>query len=70
MFSVERFSGTYVLCEDEDGRRLTLLRAALPGGLREGDLILWDGGWKIDRAAAAARRARLRELERRLIGTE
>jgi len=66
MLSVERFEGDYALCEDENGRRVTLLRAALPKALREGDLLLWAGAWRIDRDAAAIRRAALREKAARL----
>ena len=66
MLSVERFEGAYALCEDEDGRRFTLLRAALPKALCEGDLLLWEDAWRIDREAVARRRAVLREKAERL----
>jgi hypothetical protein len=67
MLWVERFEGAYALCEDENGRRVTLLRAALPKALCEGDLLLWEGAWRIDREAVARRRAVLREKAERLI---
>ncbi len=66
MLSVERFEGAYALCEDEDGRRITLLRAALPKALREGDLLVWEGAWRIDTDETARRRAFLREVAERL----
>jgi len=65
MFSIERFAGAYALCEDGDGRRVKLLRSALPADAREGDLILWEGAWRIDGTATAARRA---QLEKRTAG--
>ena len=68
MLSIERFEGAFALCEDGGGRRVTLSRAYLPDGAREGDLLLWEGHWRIDADAAARRRATLLERQKRLFG--
>jgi len=68
MLSIERFTGAFALCEDGEGRRLTLSRARLPAEAREGDLLIWEGRWRIDAAAAAERRRKISERQRRLFG--
>ena len=67
MLSIERFAGAFALCEDAEGRRVTLLRAKLPEEAREGDLLLWEGRWRIDAAETAARRAAIRKRQETLL---
>jgi len=69
MLSIGRFEGDFALCEDETGRRVPLLRTALPADAREGDLLIStsDGRYAVDRTATAARRRAIaKNRDRRL----
>lgn len=66
-YSVDRFEEEQaVLCDDDENTRV-VLRAALPQGTTEGDVLVETAdGFVCDAAETAARRARVRALQERL----
>ena len=62
-YAVDRFEGDTAVLEPAQGpiRTEKIDRALLPPETREGDILLCeDGHWRVDAAATAARRERLR----------
>ncbi len=67
LYSVDRFEGDVAVLVDEDGNSLDVPRAALPAGVKNGDMLRRQtDGFVMDADAAAARRARVLELQNRL----
>ena len=67
LYSVDRFEGDVAVLVDEDGNSLNVPRATLPAGVKSGDMLRRQAdGFALDTDAAAARRARVLELQNRL----
>ncbi len=67
LYSIDRFEGDIAVLIDEDGNRLDVVRTDLPMGIAAGDMVrLQAGAFQRDDEAAAARRARIIELQNRL----
>lgn len=66
-YILDRIEGALALLEGPDGATQPLPLEHLPGPLREGDCLVWDGAaWRLDPAAAEARRARIQARVNRL----
>lgn len=60
MLRVDRLDEFFAVCEDRNGKLITLERANLPENLREGDcLVRTETGWLVDEKATAERRKML-----------
>lgn len=59
---IDRFEGSYAVCEKEDRSVTNIERSKLPESAKEGDvLILKDGKFTVDEAETAARRKSIRK---------
>lgn len=60
---VDRFEGSFAVCEQEDGSMVDVDMKLLPEGTREGDVLKFDDGiYTVDAAATADRAQRIRSL--------
>ena len=64
-YMIDRIEGTIAVLEAADGETRQIPVSALPDGAREGALLAETepGVFAVDKAATAARRARIRALE-------
>lgn len=61
MLIVDRKEGERIICTDDTGASYTLDSACLLQPVKEGDVLTEvEGGYKVDRAATAKRRERMR----------
>lgn len=66
-YILDRFEGDFALLEGPDGATQPLPLEQLPGPLREGDCLVWDGAaWRVDKGATQARRDRINARMNRL----
>jgi hypothetical protein len=64
---VDRFEGSFAVCESEDGSMQDVSRALLPGEVKEGSVLNFDGSsYSLDLAEEEARRNRIEEKMKRL----
>ena len=64
MLMIDRFEGDVAVCEDEDRRIVKMDRSLLPEGAREGSVLIPDQeGYRLDTAAEADRRERIKRLQ-------
>ncbi len=65
---VDRFEGTYVICEDAEQRLFALETAEMPAGIKEGDVLEIgdDGTLCIDQQETERRRENNKNLQDRL----
>ena len=63
--TVDRFEGTYVICEDKDKKLFAIERTEAPEGVKEGDVLCIsdDGTLTIDRDATDRRRTAARKKQ-------
>lgn len=63
--TVDRFEGTYVICEDKDKRLFAIERTEAPADVKEGDVIRIgdDGTLAIDREETERRRKSVRKKQ-------
>jgi hypothetical protein len=63
--TVDRFEGTYVICEDKDKKLFAIERTEAPEGLKEGDVLRIgdDGTLTVDKEEANRRRAAVRKKQ-------
>lgn len=67
LYSVDRIEGDVAVLVDEDGNSRDVPRAALPSGIRAGDMLREQNGmFVLDADAANARRARVLQLQNSL----
>lgn len=60
---VDRFEGDFVVCEKEDGTMVDLERDTLPEEVKEGDILLVEGGnITVDEEATLERKERIKKL--------
>ena len=43
-YSIDRFEDEFVVCEDDNGDMVEILRKIIPDGAREGDVLAVDNG--------------------------
>lgn len=66
---VDRLEGKYAVCEQTDGKMISLLLSQLPDGIRDGDVLTErNGGYQIDPAATRKRKEEMEAKRRRLFG--
>lgn len=69
LYSLDRFEGEWAVLVDEAGISRNVPRTALPQEAAEGDMFReQDGGFTPDAEAAAARRAAVLRLQKKLTG--
>lgn len=67
MIILDRFEGDTAVLETDEGM-LNVERSELPDAVKEGDVLVNDGGvWSVDKEATDERRSRMREKMRRLL---
>ena len=60
---IDRFEGSFAVCEDEDRNMVNIERSKLPPEAREGDVLYIDGGeYKVDAPATDARKRDIRKM--------
>ncbi|MDR0923657.1 MAG: DUF3006 domain-containing protein [Hungatella sp.] len=66
-YTIDRIGEQIVICEDENGDMVKIQAAALPEGVREGDILTEaDGTWTLEKEETERRRQRIREKLRGL----
>jgi len=67
---LDRYEEGYAVCEDMDTRdTLTFPSEALPDGVSEGDMLLYDGvNFTTDKKETKSRRRRIKKMYKRLRG--
>ena len=65
---IDRFEGTYAICEDKERKFFGIEASELPKGAKEGDVleISDDGVLSINTDKTEARRSKIKELQDRL----
>lgn len=64
-YIIDRFEGSFAVCEDENKKMHNIERSKLPPEAREGDVLDVDGkAYKVDAAATEARRRDISKLVR------
>jgi Protein of unknown function (DUF3006). len=68
LLSVDRFEGSFVICEDNDKKFFAIEKAEAPSDVSEGDIlcITDDGTVKIDREETARRKKDTRTRQNKL----
>ncbi|MDF1496029.1 DUF3006 domain-containing protein [Caproiciproducens sp. CPB-2] len=69
MLVIDRFEGTYAICEDKDQKFFAIETTELPQGAREGDVLNVDaaeGALSINAEATAQRRSKTKKLQDKL----
>lgn len=69
--SIDRFEGTYAICEDKDGRFFAIAAAELPDGAREGSVLDIDdqtGTLALNQAETDRRRQKNARLQDEVFG--
>ena len=65
--TIDRFEGSYAVCEREDRVLVHVERKALPPEAREGDVLVQENGlYRIDPSATQKRKARIEGLMKEL----
>ncbi|NLY67848.1 MAG: DUF3006 domain-containing protein [Tissierellia bacterium] len=60
---VDRFEGSYAVCEDEEQKMINIEIDKLPQGVKEGDVLIIEGdNIKVDKEETEIRRERIRRL--------
>ena len=60
---VDRFEGSYAVCEDEEQKMINIEIDKLPQGVKEGDVLIIEGdNIKVDKEETEIRRERIRSL--------
>ena len=60
---VDRFEGSYAVCEDEEQKMINIEIDKLPQGIKEGDVLIIEGdNIKVDKEETEIRRERIRRL--------
>ncbi|HOQ75982.1 MAG TPA: DUF3006 domain-containing protein [Thermoclostridium sp.] len=61
--TIDRFEGSYAVCEADGNKMISIERSLLPEEAREGDVLtLIDGKYIIDTAETAKRKAYIKSL--------
>lgn len=57
-YSIDRFEGEFVVCEDDNGDMIEILRKNIPAHAREGDVLTVDdvGNYYVDQCETQRRR--------------
>lgn len=66
---IDRFEGTYAICEDADQKYFAIEVSELPQGAAEGDILEVDdaeGTLRINREATEQKRAKIKKLQDKL----
>ncbi|MCI8360259.1 MAG: DUF3006 domain-containing protein [Clostridiales bacterium] len=64
MLIIDRLEGDIAVCEDEERRMVEIPRRLLPADAEPGSVLTPDGeGYRLDAAAEAQRRERIRRLQ-------
>ena len=65
---IDRFEGSYAICEDKDQKYFGIETAELPKGAKEGDVleISDEGTLSINAEKTAARRSKIKKLQDKL----
>ena len=69
MLIIDRFEGTYAICEDKEQKFYAIETSELPQGAREGDVLDVDdteGTLSINAGATAQRRSKSKKLQDKL----
>ncbi len=67
--TIDRFEGTYAICEDSDEKFFAIETSELPKGAAEGDVLNVDdneGTLSINAEATAEKRSRVKKLQDKL----
>lgn len=66
---IDRFDGTYAICEDKDRAFFAIELGELPANTRVGDVLAIsdDGELRVDAEETERRRSRIAEKQRRLL---
>jgi hypothetical protein len=67
--TIDRFEGTYAICEDSEEKFFAIDVSELPAGAKEGDVLNVDdaqGTISIDGEATAKKRAKLKKIQDKL----
>jgi hypothetical protein len=60
---IDRFEGSFAVCEDENRRMINIERSKLPPGAKEGDVLRVNGeAYEVDSAATDARKQAVKRL--------
>jgi hypothetical protein len=63
LVAVDRFEGSFAVCEQEDGSMVDVDMKLLPEGTKEGDVLTFHNGiYAVDAEVTAARAKRIRQL--------
>ena len=65
---IDRFEGTFAICEDADQKYFGIEISELPKGAAEGDVLKIDdqGAITIDKQATEARRSKIKKMQDKL----
>jgi hypothetical protein len=65
---IDRFEGSFAVCEREDKTMVTIPKDKLPNNCKEGDYLIInpDGTYQVDSAATLERKKRIRDKMNRL----
>ena len=67
VYIIDRFEGSFAVCEEENGETIGLERARIPREAEEGDVLIHEAGvFRIDREQTARRREKMRRKLDRL----
>lgn len=66
-YAIDRFEGTQVILEDDNGAISVVERSLLPPDVSQGDILLYHNGcYRLDKDETESRRARIYKLEQLL----
>ena len=61
---IDRFEGSFAICEVESGRYVKISRKYFPSSAREADVLIFSpDGWAVDYAATKRRKSNAKALE-------
>lgn len=65
---IDRFEGTYAICEDKDQKFFAIETSELPAGATEGSVLEIDeeGVIRVNEEKTAARRSKIKKLQDKL----
>ena len=67
-YSIDRFEDDIAVLQDDGGNSRDVPRSLLPGGSKQGDILIFeDGGWLHDPDETARRKERVKRLQERLL---
>jgi hypothetical protein len=66
MIIIDRFESSLAVLETDDGM-INVERSLLPENAAEGDVLVYDGSWTVDKAATEQRRSRTAKRLKRLL---